>query len=43
MSILEEDFRELSQRLTPELSQLNGKSILLMVQPEQSLAIWGDF
>lgn len=30
MSILEEDFRELSQRLTPELSQLNGKSILLI-------------
>ena len=30
MSILEEDFRELSQRLSPELSQLNGKSILLV-------------
>ena len=42
MSILEEDFRELSLRLSPELSQLNGKSIWL-VQPEQSLAIWGDF
>lgn len=30
MSILEEDFRELSQRLSPELSQLNAKSILLV-------------
>ena len=30
MSILEEDFRELSLRLSPELSQLNGKSILLV-------------
>lgn len=30
MSILEEDFRELSQRLSPELSQLDGKSILLV-------------
>ena len=30
MSILEEDFRALSQRLSPELSQLNGKSILLV-------------
>lgn len=39
MSILEEDFRELSQRLSPELSQLNAKAFYWLVQPEQSLAI----
>lgn len=43
MSILEEDFRELSLRLSPELSQLNGKSILLVGATGAISSYLGDF